>query len=608
MTLKRSFLSLLSTYVYGIILLIIIASCNSSDNKPVPPSLSKALDYFYLENHNEQALVELKKTLVLHPDKESTQLSKIFIAASICETDNFNKAALLLQQTDTTYILKNPSLKFWYLSIKGLIQFRQHKLLKAYSTLNQTLTDENFDKRALGLNQRILARICFTLGENKKGIDWLLLSSDNFKKSGLNKSIAINDKLLGRCFMNDGNYFEAFNKYLLAEKVLLKSNDKKELYYIYINLSDYYVKINNFVKAKWYADLVLNNNKNDSDHQLITLGYNKLGEIAYWQKNYNLSKGHFQEALNFGSDYTSSTLRNTNSNLGISQNYTAMKQPFEALKYAKEAQLLASSSGEIELQFDANRNLALCYNNIGMNNLAYLYQDSAIQFRDRIFKEAALSTKAFYDTRADLAKAATEMESFKQKEKKQRITFVIFIFLLSFTIVFTLVVYKLQHSKNKVLRELVKKNLEIIEDERKLSASLRHQIPIKKTIRKSIENEKSETLYVNLICFLETNKRFTQNDLSLELIAKELNTNRDYLSRAINDKKLKFNDLINKYRVKEAIKIMTETGTKKSQLKLSYICDMVGYNSNSAFIDAFKKQTGMNPAQFRASSRSIEIS
>jgi AraC-like DNA-binding protein len=252
-----------------------------------------------------------------------------------------------------------------------------------------------------------------------------------------------------------------------------------------------------------------------------------------------------------------------------------------------------------QLQYETNLNLAECYNNIGKSNLAYIYQDTAIQFRDSIFKVAALNTKAFYNVKTDLAKVASEMESLKQKEKKQRISFIFFILLLSLAIVFTLIVYKLQHSKNKVLRELVKKNLEIIEDERKLSANLQQQIPIKKATRKTAENEKSESLYFNLTCWLEAEKRFAQKDLSLELVARELNTNREYLSRAINDKQIRFNDLINKYRVQEAIQILTDTSNKNGQFKLSYISSKVGFNSNSAFIDAFKKQTGLNPAEFR---------
>jgi len=602
----RSNKSSLSTIIFLAILLIFITSCHSNETQLMPPSLIKALDYFYLENQNKQALIELNKTISQHSNEDWTQLSKIFIAASTCETDDYISAEALFNQIDTVYVLNKPSLKFWYQSINGLIQFRKNKLLKAYSTLSKISENPNYDKRALGLNQRILARIAFSMGENKKGIEWLLLSSENFKKSGLRKSVGINSKILGRYFMNDGNYAEALKNFQLAEKELLVSGDKIELFYVYINFLDYYIQLNNLDKAKWYADLCLSSYKNNTDNQMITLVYNNMGEIAYYQQNYSLSTSFFEKTLALPSNYNASKSRRTNSNLGISKNYSKLNKPYEALQYAKIAQLLASSGGLIQLQYEANLNLAKCYNDLQISNLAYLYQDTAIQFRDSVFKEAALSNKAFYDTKTDLAKVASEMDALKHKEKRQRISFILIFSLLSIITTFTLIVYKLQHSKNKVLRELVKKNLEIIEDERKLSASLQNQIPIKKNSRKVTESDKNQALYNCLTDWLETEKRYTQNDLSLELVAKELNTNRDYLSRAINDQEIRFNDLINKYRVQEAIQILSDSTKNNGQLKLSYISSVVGFNSNSAFIDAFKKQTGLNPAEFRKNITSPE--
>jgi len=146
---------------------------------------------------------------------------------------------------------------------------------------------------------------------------------------------------------------------------------------------------------------------------------------------------------------------------------------------------------------------------------------------------------------------------------------------------------------------LVRKNLKIIDEERKLSLTLQQQISTKKTTRKSTDTEKSDLLYTKLISWLENEKRFTQSDLTLESVARELSSNREYLSKAINDQNIRFTDLINKYRVQEAIRILTDSGTKNTQYKLSYIAFKVGFNSNSSFIDAFKKQTGLNPAEFR---------
>jgi AraC-like DNA-binding protein/tetratricopeptide (TPR) repeat protein len=399
--------------------------------------------------------------------------------------------------------------------------------------------------------------------------------------------------------MTSGNYSEAIKKFQLAEKVMIKSNDKLELFYVYINFIDYYLKANDLRKAKYYANLCFLQCQHYTDNQMKTLVYNNMGEIEFKQHNYEAAISFFQKTIALPTNFDSGKIRNINAHIGLSKNLEQLKRPVEALRHAKVAQSLANVSGIKQLQFDANNNLAQCYKILKMDRLAYYYLDTAILNLDSAFHEASQTTKAFYETKADLVKVASKMEHLKQQQKKQHIMYLSVIMVLIILITLAFIIYRLQHSKNDFLKELVKKNVEIIEEERRFSMTLQQQILPRKTIRKSGDNEKSETLFNQLTCWLETEKRFTQADLSLELVAKELNTNREYLSRAINDQNIHFNDLINKYRVQEAIQILTDSGKKNAHFKLSYIANKVGFNSNSAFIDAFKKKTGLNPAEFR---------
>jgi AraC-like DNA-binding protein len=61
--------------------------------------------------------------------------------------------------------------------------------------------------------------------------------------------------------------------------------------------------------------------------------------------------------------------------------------------------------------------------------------------------------------------------------------------------------------------------------------------------------------------------------------------------------KKNFHELINKYRVKEARKMLTSPDTaNQSVLEIGY---EVGFNSKSAFNRAFKHFTQLTPSQFR---------
>ena len=152
-----------------------------------------------------------------------------------------------------------------------------------------------------------------------------------------------------------------------------------------------------------------------------------------------------------------------------------------------------------------------------------------------------------------------------------------------------------------MLETLVDKNLQIIDEERKLREAMQHENENHKEARKLNGNVKVDLLYDRMIRWLETGKNYARKDITLEIVAKELNTNREYLSLAISNNNQRFNDLINKYRIDEAVRIISSKNDKRSKYNLQIIGSEVGFNSNSVFIAAFHKQTGLNPGEFRDS-------
>ncbi|MBV5343879.1 helix-turn-helix domain-containing protein [bacterium] len=172
--------------------------------------------------------------------------------------------------------------------------------------------------------------------------------------------------------------------------------------------------------------------------------------------------------------------------------------------------------------------------------------------------------------------------------------------------IYSISTYRLLRSRNQVLKALVKKNLQLIDDERKLNEALHIQLSTKKLIRKSTDDEKNLLLYNELTDWLLQGKQYMRKDLTAEIVARELSTNRDYLSRAVSSQQLHFNELINKYRIEEAVKILSNKCDKRNNYNLSIISSDVGFKTMSVFIEAFRKQTGMNPAQFRTTACSDE--
>jgi AraC-like DNA-binding protein len=100
---------------------------------------------------------------------------------------------------------------------------------------------------------------------------------------------------------------------------------------------------------------------------------------------------------------------------------------------------------------------------------------------------------------------------------------------------------------------------------------------------------------------LETQKRYLDPNLTLGALAKELHTNREYLSRTINLFFGKsYTDYINGYRIKAALEILQSiaNGTTKPRTILK-IANASGFKSTSTFNPAFKKVVGDTPGGYK---------
>ena len=107
----------------------------------------------------------------------------------------------------------------------------------------------------------------------------------------------------------------------------------------------------------------------------------------------------------------------------------------------------------------------------------------------------------------------------------------------------------------------------------------------------------SNELKENLIKLLIEEKIYRKSDISLELLSQKLNTTRHNTSQIINEHfHMNFFELINKFRINEAVKILEEDA--HGNLNIIDIAYEVGYNNKVTFNKAFKKETNLTPSEF----------
>ncbi|MFQ6599642.1 helix-turn-helix domain-containing protein [Flavobacterium sp. C3NV] len=114
---------------------------------------------------------------------------------------------------------------------------------------------------------------------------------------------------------------------------------------------------------------------------------------------------------------------------------------------------------------------------------------------------------------------------------------------------------------------------------------------------KEIDKETLHLIDQKLLVIIEK-ELFLNPNFSLEEAAKELKVTKHILSQYINEVLGKsFSNLIKEYRIEKAKKLL-ETETNYTIENLGYDS---GFNSKSAFFTAFKKTTGLTPAEYQKS-------
>ncbi len=95
-----------------------------------------------------------------------------------------------------------------------------------------------------------------------------------------------------------------------------------------------------------------------------------------------------------------------------------------------------------------------------------------------------------------------------------------------------------------------------------------------------------------------SNKPFLESSLSLADLATILDVPPRHLSQVINEHfQQNFLEYINSKRIEESMQLLANPTDEKETIQ--EIMYSVGFNSKSAFYNAFKKQTGLNPSQFK---------
>ena len=194
-----------------------------------------------------------------------------------------------------------------------------------------------------------------------------------------------------------------------------------------------------------------------------------------------------------------------------------------------------------------------------------------------------------------------EEQVYREKLRSEdylRIGIIIFVMLLltGGLLLMYLVLYR---KKKTAYRELVKKLQEWAQVKTEIAADTQCDNMLENDIQDSNPADEIDLAVMKKIEFLMAEQKiYTDTELSLESLARELGAKRYYVSTAIHRCTSKsFSVFVNEYRIKEAIRLLSEKESYK--FSIDSIAFDAGFNSRTNFYRVFKKLTGISPTEFR---------
>ncbi len=182
---------------------------------------------------------------------------------------------------------------------------------------------------------------------------------------------------------------------------------------------------------------------------------------------------------------------------------------------------------------------------------------------------------------------------------------IIFAIILLFS---SILIYYLYQKKKAAYHELVEKNKQWADsddlEQRTVSHLHTQSAPEENTcnenngIDKQEPTEKDIELTARIHEMMVEKQIYRDSSLSLDTLAQMLKVTRETVSRAINRTTGKnFTHFLNEYRIKEAVRILSNASNRI--INFDDLYEQLGFNSRTTFHRAFKKITGLPPAEFK---------
>lgn len=262
------------------------------------------------------------------------------------------------------------------------------------------------------------------------------------------------------------------------------------------------------------------------------------------------------------------------------------------------------------------------YERMGQTNQALSYLKRYNQVNESIEQADKQRAELDAQTLVDMEKSEREAKYQRQRYENEVQKNIILALFAAFLLVAIAVLWRLFHTRSRLYKKIVEQFNQAKERENYLREQLQEvqhpamkaqaeQSPPKqpsdddeKTKNSSMSDDTAKRLYADICQLMEQERLYADLQLSRDMLADRLGTNRTYVTQVINERTgLNFSQFVNRYRINEAQRILSDPAQANYPIK--QLCTDLGFNSITAFYSTFRSNVGMAPATYRKTALAI---
>lgn len=448
---------------------------------------------------------------------------------------------------------------------------------------------------ALGYKEK--GRFFFRYGKYKKALDNYITALDHSKSDPLMyETINFNIGLIKNNIEEREEARDIFIRYI--DFLETKQNKKPVRSYnlaLYA-LADNYNYTNKLDSANFYIKKGIKNSLKTRDIDSYKYFVLSSGINLTFKRDYNKAKDSLLKANNlFKGNYDQNSHALTKLYLG--KCYLALNEDKKAIDNLKSVDSFLQKTKDVSPELLETYNILINYYKAkkdSKNQVYYITEllkfDSILKINHRYISKKIIKSYDVKNLITEKNQKITELNEDKSYSKKT-------ILILFFCIAILLLFIYYSVNKNSVQKKRFNKLLEEYQNKKEDEVKEIYKKEEIKENNRELPKEIVHDILLKLKKF-ESSNRFTQKKYTLQSLAKELNTNSNYLSKIINEsKQVNFPNYLNSLRIDFAINELT-INLKFRNYTIKAIAEECGFKTQQSFAAAFYKKTGIKPSYF----------